>query len=99
MKRPGEDFELVVVGGATMAIDGFKDQTKDIDIIRPVVLPEPIQNGVTHIGRIRRLSPGWLNSDATPCRGNHRSDPFCVKHRLHRNEKGRLACRSERPGV
>jgi hypothetical protein len=63
VKSPGEHFELVVVGGAAMAIEGFKDQTKDIDVIRPQVLPEPIINGVTHIGRIRRLSPAWLNSD------------------------------------
>ena len=46
-----------------MAIEGFKDQTRDVDVIRPQVLPEPIINGVTHIGRIRQLSPVWLNSD------------------------------------
>ncbi len=63
VKRPGEYFELVVVGGAAMAIEGFKDQTMDIDVIRPEVLPEPILNGMLHIGRIRRLSPGWLNTD------------------------------------
>ena len=63
VKRPGEYFELVVVGGAAMAIEGFKDQTMDIDVIRPEVLPEPILNGITHIARIKRLSPGWLNTD------------------------------------
>ena len=63
VKRPGEYFELVVVGGAAMAIEGFKDQTMDIDVIRPEVLPEPILNGMTHIGKIKRLSPGWLNTD------------------------------------
>jgi hypothetical protein len=63
VKHPGDHFELVVVGGAAMALEGFKDQTMDIDIIRPEVLPEPIVNGVAHIGRIRRLSSKWLNSD------------------------------------
>ncbi|MBN1831250.1 MAG: hypothetical protein JW896_03990 [Deltaproteobacteria bacterium] len=63
VKHPGDHFELVVVGGAAMALEGFKDQTTDIDIIRPEVLPEPIVDGVAHIGRIRRLSSRWLNSD------------------------------------
>ncbi|MBN2059692.1 MAG: hypothetical protein JW882_04670 [Deltaproteobacteria bacterium] len=27
VKHPGESFELVVVGGAAMALEGFKDQT------------------------------------------------------------------------
>jgi hypothetical protein len=65
VKYLGERFELIVVGGAAMAIEGFKDQTKDIDVIRPEVLPEPIQNGATHIARIRRRSPRWINCDVS----------------------------------
>jgi len=53
VKRPDDYFELVVVGGAAMALEGFKEQTNDIDIIRPEVLPEPIVNGVANIARIR----------------------------------------------
>ena len=34
VKYPDDTFELVVVGGAAMALDEFKDQTKDIDRIR-----------------------------------------------------------------
>ena len=34
VKYPGETFQLTVVGGAAMALHGFKDQTKDIDRIR-----------------------------------------------------------------
>ncbi len=34
VKNPDDTFELVVVGGAAMALDEFKDQTKDIDRIR-----------------------------------------------------------------
>lgn len=40
VKHPSDYFELVVVGGAAMALEGFKDQTTDIDVIRPEVLPE-----------------------------------------------------------
>jgi hypothetical protein len=64
VKHPDDHFELIVVGGAAMALEGFKDQTTDIDVIRPEVLPEQIINGVAHIGKIRRLSSGWLNSNA-----------------------------------
>jgi hypothetical protein len=63
VKHPDDSFELVVVGGAAMALGGFKDQTMDIDVIRPEVLPEAIVNGVTHIGKIRRMSSEWLNSN------------------------------------
>ena len=35
VKYPDDTFELVIVGGAAMALDEFKDQTKDIDRIRP----------------------------------------------------------------
>ena len=34
VKYPDDTFELVVVGGAAMALDEFKDQTRDIDRIR-----------------------------------------------------------------
>jgi hypothetical protein len=63
VKHPDEHFELVVVGGAAMAILGFKDQTTDIDVLRPEVLPEAIINGMANIGKIRRLGSGWLNSN------------------------------------
>jgi hypothetical protein len=64
VKHPDEYFELVVVGGAAMALEGFKDQTMDIDVIRPEVLPEAVVDGVASIARIRRLGSGWLNSNA-----------------------------------
>ena len=63
VKHPADHFELVVVGGAAIALEGFKNQTMDIDIIRPEVLPEPIVDGVAHIARIKRLSSKWLNAD------------------------------------
>jgi hypothetical protein len=63
VKYPGDHFELVLVGGAAMALDGHKEQTRDVDVIRPEILPEAIVKGVASIGKIRRLGPRWLNSD------------------------------------
>jgi hypothetical protein len=63
VKHPGDYFELVLVGGAAMTLQGFKDQTKDIDVFRPEVLPEPIVRGAANIGKIRRLGSGWINSN------------------------------------
>lgn len=63
VKHPGDFFELVVVGGAAMTLQGFKNQTKDIDVFRPAVLPEPIVSGIASIGKIRRLASGWINSN------------------------------------
>jgi hypothetical protein len=63
VKHPDEYFELVVVGGAAMALQGFKDQTTDIDVLRPEVLPAAIINGMANIGKIRRLGSEWLNSN------------------------------------
>jgi hypothetical protein len=63
VKQPSDYFELVVVGGAAMTLQGFKYQTKDIDVFRPEVLPEPIVSGAANIGKIRRLGSGWINSN------------------------------------
>jgi len=63
VKYPDDRFELIVVGGAAMALDGFKEQTTDIDLLRPEVLPASIANGIAHISRINRLGPEWLNSN------------------------------------
>jgi hypothetical protein len=62
IKYPGEHFELVVAGGSAMTLAGFKEQTTDIDLLRPEVLPSSIKNGIGHIGRVRRLGPEWLNT-------------------------------------
>jgi hypothetical protein len=64
VKYAGETFELTVVGGAAMAIAGFKDQTKDIDLLRPARLPPPLREAITHISRAKRLTPEWLNTSA-----------------------------------
>jgi hypothetical protein len=63
VKHPGERFELTVAGGAAMILEGFKDQTKDIDLLKPQVLPDSIIQGIAHIGRVKKLSPEWLNTN------------------------------------
>lgn len=62
VKYPGETFEVTVVGGAAMALSGFKEQTKDIDLIRPETLPVALKNGIAHFSKIKRLSPEWINN-------------------------------------
>lgn len=62
VKHPDEHFELVVAGGSAMTLAGFKDQTTDIDLLRPKDLLSSIKNGIAHIGRVRRLGPEWLNT-------------------------------------
>jgi hypothetical protein len=63
VKDPGERFELTVAGGAAMILEGFKDQTKDIDLLKPQVLPDSIIQGIAHIGRVKKLGPEWLNTN------------------------------------
>ena len=64
VKYPGEVFELTLVGGAAMALNGFKKQTKDIDLLRPEKLPVGLQNGIAHISKTKKLSPEWINNNA-----------------------------------
>lgn len=64
VKYPDETFELTVVGGAAMALDGFKDQTRDIDLLKPERLPAALAGGIAHISRAKRLSPEWINTNA-----------------------------------
>lgn len=64
VKHPGEQFELIVVGGAAMALEGHKDQTRDVDVLEPGVLPEPLKAGIAYISKAKRISPEWINTDA-----------------------------------
>jgi hypothetical protein len=64
VKYPGEIFELTVVGGAAMALCGFKEQTKDIDLLKPEKLPVALKNGIVHFSKAKRLPPEWINNNA-----------------------------------
>ena len=63
VKHPGEVFELTLVGGAAMALNGFKGQTRDIDLLWPNTLPDSLKHGVARVAKIRRLSPDWINTN------------------------------------
>ena len=64
VKYPDEVFELTVVGGAAMALAGFKDQTRDIDLLAPARLPAPMKAGIRHVSKAKRLPPEWINTSA-----------------------------------
>jgi len=64
VKYPDDTFELVVVGGAAMALDEFKDQTRDIDLLLPEILPATLKEGIAHVSRAKRLPPEWINTNA-----------------------------------
>jgi len=62
VKYPAERFELIVAGGAAMALEGFKGQTTDIDLLSPKELPDSLKKGIAHVGRAKRLGAEWLNT-------------------------------------
>ena len=64
VKYPDDTFELVVVGGAAMALNEFKDQTRDIDLLLPEILPAALKEGIAHVSRAKRLPPEWINTNA-----------------------------------
>jgi hypothetical protein len=64
IKYPGEVIELTVVGGAAMALAGFKNQTRDIDLFGPARLPDPLKAGIRHVSKAKRLPPEWINTSA-----------------------------------
>ncbi len=57
VKYPDDTFNLVVVGGAAMALDGFKNQTKDIDLLLPEILPAALKEGISNVSRAKKLPP------------------------------------------
>lgn len=59
VKYPDQHFEFVLGGGAVMALQGFKDQTIDIDLFSPRVLPDSVLKGIAHVGRVKKLGPNW----------------------------------------
>lgn len=63
-RHTGEQFELLLIGGAALALMGNKDQTNDIDVLKPHPLPGPLQEGIRAVAKAKRLAPGWLNDQA-----------------------------------
>lgn len=63
VKHPTERLELVVVGGAAMALSGIKGQTRDMDLLHPGTVSPAIKEGIAHISRVKRLGPEWMNTN------------------------------------
>jgi hypothetical protein len=62
VKAPGRCFELLVVGGAALALSGLKDSTFDIDVIRPTRLDPVLERAVAAVARSRGLPERWLST-------------------------------------
>jgi hypothetical protein len=62
VKAPGRRFELLVVGGAALALSGDKDRTFDVDVLRPARLEPVLEQGVSAVARSRGLPSGWLST-------------------------------------
>jgi hypothetical protein len=62
VKAPGRCFELLVVGGAALALLGMKDSTFDVDVIRPARLDPVLGRGVGAVARSRGLPERWLST-------------------------------------
>jgi len=62
VKAPGRHFELLVVGGAALALSGDKDRTFDVDVLRPPRLESVLEQGVAAVARSRGLPPRWLST-------------------------------------
>ncbi len=61
IKHPQKRFELVIGGGAAMALLGLPKTTLDVDVFRPVKLPHEIVEGARVVAKAKRLGTDWLN--------------------------------------
>jgi len=96
VKFPDERIELVVVGGAALVLLGHKNQTRDIDVLRPHPLPESLRQGIREVA----------NHACNPSVEKHLEDikairpsagelklavEFCLKRDPHRTNRQDLA--------
>ncbi len=76
VKHPGQTFELVVAGGAALALLGIERTTFDIDVLVPELLPADLIRAVRAVARARGLGPEWLSTSVArvlrKARGQHR---------------------------
>jgi hypothetical protein len=64
VRHPTESFDLLVIGGAALALMGNKNQTHDIDLLAPNPLPESLLQGIQAVAKVKRIAPAWLNDQA-----------------------------------
>lgn len=73
----GVTHELLVVGGAALALRGASRLSDDVDVV-DVPLPAEIQAAVRSVSEGHGLSPGWLNASAAAFAPNMRTDATVV---------------------
>ncbi len=60
----GPTRTVILVGGALLALRGFRDATHDVDTTR--VLDAEIAEAVAAVAERHDLAPAWLNANAAP---------------------------------
>lgn len=63
----GIEAEIVVVGGAMLALRDLRSSTRDVDSAR--TLPQAVQGAAARVAQRHDLIPTWLNSRAAPFAG------------------------------
>src|SRR5688572_30247422 len=62
VKRPGRSFELVIAGGAALALLDIQRTTFDVDVLFPDTLPTDLLEGAGVVARAKGLGPDWLST-------------------------------------
>ena len=57
---------VIIVGGALLALRGFRDATRDVDSVEP--LNPELENVIERVAARHSLTPKWLNHSAAPFR-------------------------------
>lgn len=67
----GHQIEVVAIGGGGLLLGLIERSTKDLDLVglvsgdrlvKPVPLPAALREAADDVGRLMKLSPGWLNA-------------------------------------
>lgn len=61
VKHPGSVFELVVAGGAALALLDIERATLDVDVLVPETLPRQLVDAARAVAGARGLGPEWLS--------------------------------------
>lgn len=60
----GERVEVVIVGGALLALNGLRDATRDVDTVRSI--GGRLEAAVARVAERHDLAPKWLNDRSRP---------------------------------
>ena len=60
----GARVEVVIVGGALLALHGLRDATRDVDTVRAI--DDQLEAAVARVAERHDLAPKWLNDRSRP---------------------------------